>query len=67
MLDLQGVVTLIMPVEPFTTESKCNQRINTSFSTKSSDQGTFQRGDQAAYRRPGKVKPGTKYIYKVSC
>ena len=33
MLDLQGVVTLIMPVKPFTTrpESKCNQRINTSF------------------------------------
>ena len=43
----QGVVTLIGPVEPFATQIKMKSR---SICTKSSDQGTFQRSDQAAHR-----------------
>ena len=46
-----GVVTLIGPVEPFTTGIKWNQRINMSICNKSSNQGTFQRTDQVAHRR----------------
>ena len=44
--------------------SKWNQTINMSFCAKSSNQGTFQRGDQAVHRR---VRLRKTYIYRVSC
>ena len=43
--------------------SKLNQGINTSFCTKSSDQGTFQKDDQVAHKRGRLSKT---YISKVS-
>ena len=64
-MDWQGVVTLIGPVEPFATRIKIKSRDqHIILYTKSSDQGKFQRGDQAVYRRVGLSKT---YIYKVSC
>ena len=53
-MTLQGVVTLIGPVESFVTGIKMksrDQQCNTSICTKSSNQGTFQRGNQAAHRK----------------
>ena len=60
----QGVVTFIGPVELFATGIKMKSRNQHVICTKSSDQGTFQIGDQATYRT---VRLSKTYIYKVSC
>ena len=53
-MTLQGMVTLIGPIELYVTGIKMksrDQQFNTSICAKSSNQGTFQRGIQAAHRK----------------
>ena len=47
---LQGIVTVIRPVEPFATMIKIKSRDQDVICSESSNQGTLQRGDQAAQK-----------------
>ena len=64
---LQGVATLIVPVEPFVTGIKMKSRDQHAFALnhaikESRNQGMFQIGDQAAHRR---IRVSKTYIHKV--